>query len=114
MPPQITRAVVLLHYTCENGITYTKIAFFSRCISTLPEFNQLLVDFFNLFDSRLILALLYDFLNLVINAFSLELWKHGSGERKSTSLQQLDCVARTKHQCAVFWVSSFATYMLKH
>jgi len=22
-----------------------------------------------------------------------------------TALQQLDCVARTMHQCAVFWVS---------
>jgi len=27
-----------------------KIAFFSRCISALPEFNQLLLDFFSLFD----------------------------------------------------------------
>ena len=33
---------------------------------------------------------------------------HGSRERKSTALQQLDCVACTKHQCAVFWVSSCA------
>ena len=31
---------------------------------------------------------------------------HGTGERKSTALQQLDCFARTKHRCAVFWVSS--------
>jgi len=47
-----------------------KIAFSLKCcISALPEFNQLL-DLFNLFDSRLILTLLYDSLNLVINAFS--------------------------------------------
>jgi len=39
----------------------------------LSEFNQLLLDFFNLFDSRLILRLLYDSLNLVINALSLGL-----------------------------------------
>jgi len=39
------------------------------CISALPEFNQLL-DFYSLFDSRLILTLLYDSLSLVINAFS--------------------------------------------
>ena len=39
------------------------------CISALPEFNQLL-DFFNLFDSLLILMLLYDSLSLAINAFS--------------------------------------------
>jgi len=30
------------------------------CISALPEFNQLF-DFFNLFDSRLTLTMLYDF-----------------------------------------------------
>jgi len=50
-----------------------KIAFFTHCISALPEFNQLLLDFFNLFDSRLIFRLLYDSLNFVINAFSLGL-----------------------------------------
>jgi len=37
-------------------------------------------------------------------------WGHGSGERKSTVLQQLDCVAPTKHQCAVIWVSYFARW----
>jgi len=49
------------------------MAFFTRRISALPEFNQLLLDVFSLFDSRLILTLLYDSLNLVINAFSLGL-----------------------------------------
>jgi len=43
-----------------------KIALFSQT----SEFSQSLLDFFNLFDSRLILTLLYDSLNLVINAFS--------------------------------------------
>jgi len=55
---------------------------------------------------------MYDSLSLVINAFSYkEYWGHGSGERKerkSIALQQLDCVAHTMHQCAVFWVSYFA------
>jgi len=51
----------------------TKMAFFTRCISALPEFNQLLLDFSSLSDSRLILTLLYDSLNLAINAFSLGL-----------------------------------------
>jgi len=36
----------------------------------LPEFNQSLLDFFSLFDSRLTFKLLYDSLNLVINALS--------------------------------------------
>jgi len=64
---------VLLHYLAKRG--NTKIAFFSLkcCISALPEFNQSLLDFFNLFNSRFILTLLYDSLNLVINAFSLRL-----------------------------------------
>jgi len=67
----------------------TKIVFFTRCIGALPEFNKLLLDFFNLFDSRLILTLLYDFLNLVINAFSLGLLggmvqEKGSRERCSS------------------------------
>jgi len=39
------------------------------CIGALHEFNQLL-DFFNIFDSQLILTLLYDSLSFVINAFS--------------------------------------------
>jgi len=84
----------------------TKIAFFSQmlCICTLPKFNYryLLLDFFSLFDSRVILTLLYDSLNLVINAFSSGLMgEHGSGERKSRAPQQLDSVARIMrvHQC---------------
>jgi len=74
----------------------------------VPEFNQLF-DFFNLFDSQLILMLLYDSLRLAINAFSYrDCWGHGSGESKSIALQLLDRVACTMHQCAVFWVSYFA------
>ena len=58
---------MLLYYLAKLG--NTKIAFFSLkcCISALPEFNQLL-DVFTLFDSRLILSLLYDSLSLIINA----------------------------------------------
>jgi len=65
----------------------TKIAFFIRCISALPELHHMLLDFFNLiFDSRLIVTLLYDSLNRVINVFSLGLlWgmvqENGSRER---------------------------------
>jgi len=48
----------------------TKVAFSLKwCISVLPEFNQVL-DVFSLFDSRLILTLLYDFQNIAINSFS--------------------------------------------
>jgi len=81
-------------------------------VHSLPEFNQLL-DFFNLFDSQLIFVLLYDSLNLVINVFShRDCWGHGSEERRSLALQQLDCVAHAVHQYAVFWL--FCQVMLKH
>jgi len=63
---------VLLHYLANRG--NTKLHFSLKCcISALPEFNQLL-DFFNLFYSRLILTLLYDSLNLVINALARGCW----------------------------------------
>jgi len=68
-----------------------KNCIFTLCISALPEFNQLLLVFCNLFDSQLILTLLYDSLNLVINAFSLgllggmvSLQEKGSRERCSS------------------------------
>jgi len=93
MPPQIICASAVPSKTGN-----TKIAFVTRCISALPEFNQSLLDFFNLFDLQLVLTLLYNSLNLVVNA----LRGHGSGERKSKALQQLDCVATHK---AVFWVT---------
>ena len=47
MPPQLTCASAPLGKTGN-----TKIAFFTRCISALLEFNQSLLDFFNLFDSQ--------------------------------------------------------------
>jgi len=68
MPAQMTCASALPGKTGN-----TTMAFFPCCISALPEFNQLLLDFFSLFHSRLILTLLYDSLNLVISAFSLRL-----------------------------------------
>ena len=76
----------------------TKIAFFTRCVSALPEFNQSLLDFLYLFDSPLILTLLYDFLDLVINAFNSGLLGgsiHGKGSRERCSRWT---VAHTKHQ----------------
>jgi len=91
---------VLLHYLAKRR--NTKITFSLKCcISALPELNQLF-DSFNLFDSRLILTMLYDSVNHAINAFSSGLLGHGSGERKSRALQHLDCVACTMHQRAVF------------
>jgi len=64
---QLTYASALPGKTekCENHIFSLKC-----CISALPEFNQLLLGGLSLFDSRLLITLLYDSLNLVINAFS--------------------------------------------
>jgi len=65
MPSQITCASTL------PGKTRTetpKLHFFTHCISALlPGFNQSLLDLFSVFDSRLILTLLYDSLNLVMS-----------------------------------------------
>jgi len=66
--------------------------------SRLPKFTQLL-DFFNLFDSRLILTLLYDSLSLVINAFSSGLLggmvqEKGSRERsRSWTVLHAQCIS---------------------
>jgi len=62
----------MLYYATSNNLCFRKICttwqngekwkyHFSLkcCISALPEFNLLLLDFFNLFDSQLILPLLY-------------------------------------------------------
>jgi len=75
---------VLLHYLVKRG--NAKMQFSLKCcISALREFKQVL-DFFNLFDSRLILTLLYDSLSLVVNAFSYtDCWRHSSGEREVDS-----------------------------
>ena len=90
-----------MHYWVKWG-NAKKCIFPSNVFSALPEFNQLL-DFINLFDSQVILMLLYDSVSVVINVFSdRDCSGHGSGERKSLALQQLDCVARTMHECAVF------------
>jgi len=67
VPPQITCASAI---PGKTGKHENRIVSFKCCISALPEFNQSLLDFFSLFDSQLIFTLLYDSLNLVINAFS--------------------------------------------
>jgi len=71
MPPQITCALA-----GKNGKRIARIQLVAAC-------------FFSIFDSRLILKLLCDSLNLVINAFSLRLLggmvqEEGSRERCSS------------------------------
>ena len=84
MPPQITRASAL-----PGKAGNTKSAFFTRCVSVLPEFDQLLLDFFNIFDSWRILTLMCDSLNLVqsvqLGAVGGVVQEKGSWERCSSS-----------------------------
>jgi len=106
--------------TCASSALSRKIGerenAFSRkcCISALPEFNQLL-DFFNLFHSRLILTLLYNSLSLVINAFGYtDCWVHGSGEREvdSAAAVGLCCTHNVEVRCLLGYL--FRTVMQKH
>jgi len=65
MPPQIICASALPGKTEKHKNRVVT----QCCISALPEIKQLF-DFFSLFDSRLTLTMLYDFVKHVINAFS--------------------------------------------
>ena len=65
------------------------------------SFKQSPLDFFKLTDSRLILLLLYDSLNLIISGVHqshLGSWGHRAEKVK---LRGLDCVAYKMYQCAV-------------
>jgi len=102
-PPQITCTSAL-----PGKIGKHKNHFSLKCC--ISAFNRLL-DFFNLFDSRLIGhagVWLPKSCNQCVQLGAAGGMVHDSGERKLTALQELHCVARTMHQCAVFWVSYFA------
>jgi len=79
----------------------------------LPELNQLLLDFFNIFDSRLILTLPYDSLNLVINAFSSGLLGGMVQEKvDSAAAVALCCTHNAPVRCLLGFL--FRKVMLKH
>jgi len=102
MPPQITCASA----TSQNGET-------QKLHSALPKFNQLF-DFFNVFDSQLILTLLYDSLNLVINAFSsglLGAWFRRN-EVESAAAVGLCCTHNAPVRCLLGFL--FRKVMLKY
>jgi len=89
MPPHLTCASALPSKTGKHeNCIFASNAVLVHCLNSTMQ----LLDFFKLFHSRLIFVLLYDSLNLVINSFRPEgCWVHGSGERKSRTLQKLDC-----------------------
>ena len=71
------------------------------CITCFASFKQSLLDFFKLVDSRLILMLLYDSLNLIISGVHqsyLGCWAHRS---EIVKLRGLDNVTCEMCQCAV-------------
>jgi len=71
----------MLYYATSNNLCFCTTwqhekhehCIFHWLYSALPEFNQSLLDFFNIFDLQLILTLRYDSLSLVINTFSSKL-----------------------------------------
>jgi len=96
IPSQITCASALPGKTGKQKLHYS----LKCCINALPEFNQLL-DSFNLFDSRLILTLLYNSLNRVINVFSsglLGAWLKGD-EVESAEEVGLCCTNNAPLSC---------------
>ena len=66
------RCTVLAQVTCASALPSktgnTKLQFLFALLVHCQKFNQSLLDVFNLFDSRLMLMLLYDSLNHVLNA----------------------------------------------
>ena len=117
----LTRERILIFFSrnVTDKVSIQKTLYFDTfslkcCISALPEFNQSLLDFFSLFDSRLILTLLYDSLESRNQCVQLgAVGGHGLGERNSREPQQLDCVARTMHvhQCAAFLKEKMSSVM---
>ena len=106
MPPQVT---------CASALR-DKMGKHENCIfhTALPEFNQSLLDFFNVFDSRLILMLLYDSLNLAINAFISGLL--GGVVQEKGSREHCSSWTVLNAQCTVCCLVGFLfrKVMLKH
>jgi len=102
---------VLLHYPAKRE---TRKLYLS--LAALREFNLLLLDFFNLFDSRLIFMLLYDSLNLVINAFSLGLFGGMVQEKGSREHCSIWTVLHAWYKATVRCLLDFlfCKVMLKH
>jgi len=99
--------------TWQKGETQKLHFSLKCCISALPEFNQLL-DIFNLFDLRLTLTLLYDSLNLVVNAFSsglLAAWFR-INEVESAAEVGLCCTHNAPVRCLLVFL--FRNVMQKH
>jgi len=96
---------MLLNYLAKRG--NTKNAFSLKCYIV----QHSLLDFFSLFNSRLILTLLYDSLNFVINEFSSELLG-GMVQQKKSSAAAVGLCCTHNAPCALSFL--FRKVMLKH
>jgi len=98
-----------LYYATPNNLCFctawktgkhkNRIFSLKCCISTLKKSRTDYLNSNSLFDSQFILTLLYDFLNLVINAFSSGLLGAWFRIKEVESAAAVDCLARTMHVC---------------
>jgi len=74
---------MLLHYLVKQENTKTACLYSNAVLLLCHTFNHSLIHVFHLADSKLILTLLYDSLNVLVSG--VQLWTvegHSSGERK--------------------------------
>jgi len=100
---QKTLYCVLHQITCTSALSgktgkhENRIFSLKCCISALPEFNQLLFDFFSIFDSRLILTLLYQ-------QRKYESWAKNTEEGSGEPLDRSG--GKTKHRLICYFHSN--------
>jgi len=101
-----------LHYPVKEK--KTKSHFFTLMLYfTSRDFNQSLLDFFNLTDLQFILLLICEFLNLIISG--LHCWAvklRAIDKRSKFAPMQFDCVARIMCPCAVLLKTITATCLI--
>jgi len=97
MPPQITCACALPGKIGKNKLHFSLK--YCRPISALAELNQSMLDFFNLFWLTTHVGVWFPkSYNQCVQLGAVGAWFR---RKKSTAMQQLDCVACTMHQFSV-------------
>jgi len=81
---------MVLHYPAKHD-NEKYIFALKCCITTLLDFNQSMLDFFNVADLQLTLTLSHDCLNLVVNG--VQLWAVGGHSSRERNLRVLRCRA---------------------
>jgi len=101
---------MLLHYLAKHG--NMELAYFhsNAAITALPDFNQLLLDFCNLLNSQLILALVMIHYSLLLMDFSSGVLGAIAEKKWSFELQQFDCCTPS---CLVYSLAEKQNYRLQ-